>query len=139
VSLLSCLSFVFVVDLICDDHDLTLLCDALHQTGLDVALDQDGPWVIFAPTDHALNGLGHLSLTQRRNLLLFHVAEGPAPLVCAELVNMVNGADTRTVCSGAHTFQKGGGNPRSDMPKIVGLNRMACNGVIHVIDGVLRP
>lgn len=52
---------------------------------------------------------------------------------------MANGKFTRTVCKDHDVFQRGAGNTKADMPKIIGADVMACNGVIHVIDEVILP
>ena len=40
-------------------------------------------------------------------------------LECTHLTTMANGNDSRHVCTRDGVFQKGAGNPRSDMPKMM--------------------
>ena len=108
----------------------------------------DDELTVFAPTNAAFAELGSAAdaivsdndaLT---NVLLYHVTAGSvfaADLECTGLVPMLQGQNSRTVCLGHDgadgIFQKGGSNPRSDMPQIVATDIEACNGVIHVVDG----
>lgn len=78
-----------------------------------------------------------------QNLLLYHVVVDKTlfakDLHCTTLVEMANTHDTRTVCRGSSTYQKGAGNSRDAMPKIVKADIAMCGGVIHEVDHVLLP
>jgi len=96
------------------------------------------------------------------NLLLLHVIVGFEPicaedLVCSNIMYMANGQNSKTACSFTEGppqgddntgepgeeptgyYQKGRGNSNSkgNMPKIVGPDTRAKNGVIHVINNVI--
>jgi uncharacterized surface protein with fasciclin (FAS1) repeats len=83
------------------------------------------------------------------SILLFHVVPNNIiysdQLPCTagdNLTRMGNGKDSRTLCNNKHpTYQKGAGNPESEKPAIVAVDKKACNGVIHTVDKVLlyRP
>lgn len=60
-------------------------------------------------------------------------------LECGGLVTMANTRDTRTICEDHDLFQKGSGNTEENLPKIIGTDILACNGVIHVVDNVILP
>lgn len=103
---------------------------------------------MFAPNNDAFEKLGATLadvLADKElltNILLFHAVEGEVlstDLKCKGTVEMVNGADSRTVCQGDSIFQKGGGNPRDAMPEIIAVDIEACNGIVHVVDEVLLP
>ena len=68
----------------------------------------------------------------------FHVIKDDirfeADLVCTRAIEMMNGKDSRTVCTGNGKHQKGGKNPRDDMPRIVNDDIVGCNGVLHVVN-----
>ena len=106
-----------------------------------------GAWTVFAPTNKAFEEeLGEelgLFLTDQRGLvemLLFHAVEevlSKDNLNCGNLIEMANGEKSRTLCQDGKLFQKGAGNPMSDMPEVVGPDVNACNGIIHVVDEVL--
>lgn len=75
-------------------------------------------------------------------VLAFHVAADPlfsTDLVCADLVPMVNGDDSRTVCKGDKIYQKGSQNSRDAMPEIIASDIEACGSVIHIVDQVMLP
>ena len=56
------------------------------------------------------------------------------------MVAMKSGKDSRTVCVDYEpTFQKGGGNAKVRRPEITAKNIAACNGVVHLLDGVMLP
>ena len=47
------------------------------------------------------------------------------------------GQDSRTVCGDGVIYQKGGANDRALMPKIVTTDIETCQGLVHVIDGII--
>ena len=102
----------------------------------------EGDWTVFAPVDTAFLGFGCRlpSVLADKDLLtdilLFHAIDdvvGSDDLMCTERTEMANGQDSRTVCVGDDIFQKGGSNPRNDMPKIVQTDIETCQGYIHVV------
>ena len=52
---------------------------------------------------------------------------------------MISGEETTTVCADSIIFQVGAGNAAGSIPSIVAPDGVACNGVIHAIDGVILP
>lgn len=97
---------------------------------------------MFAPTDDAVTKLGSAAdavladKTVLKEILLFHVVDdvvSSEDLVCSGRVEMANGQDSRTVCQGQKVFQKGGTNPRNDMPQIIQTDITTCQGFIHVV------
>ncbi len=103
----------------------------------------EGHWTVFAPTNTAFEELGDVldavlaDVDLLTSILLFHAVDKvlfAEDLECTHLIKMASGDNSRTVCVGSDIFQKGGGNPRSDKPKIISADIGACNGVIHVID-----
>ena len=130
------------VDLACSLADFSYLCSAVKLAGLDGPLGK-GRWTVFAPTDEAFEKLGDDLLETvlgdkelLTDILLFHAVDdvvGSEDLICTERTEMANGQDSRTVCVGDDLFQKGGSNPRNDMPKIVGADIETCQGFVHVV------
>ena len=128
-----------------------ILCGLLHDTDLvDVLNDDDGTWTVFAPTNYAFEDVGYdimekvtKNVKVLRNVLLFHVVDDKVnsdDLYCMGLTEMANGDDSRTVCpSDGKVYQKGGGNPRNKMPKIIDVNIRTCQGYIHIVDQVMLP
>ncbi len=137
---------------IADDARFTTLVDALQRTGLDMTLDGNGTFTVFAPTNDAFaaaltalqlqdldaleNALGTDGL---RNVLLYHVlgAEVRAADVATGYVSTAASNDD--------------GDPLSayiEVSSVVTLNGtaevretdiVASNGVAHVIDAVILP
>lgn len=140
-----------IAELACGLDDFSILCSALETAGLDEVLSgNETVFTVFAPTNQAFEMLdadllaGVLAdLEALTDILLYHVVAEvevlSTDLVCSELVEMANGANTRTVCSDGSFFQKGGGNPDDSMPEIISADIPACNGVVHVVDKVILP
>ena len=144
------LTFLSSVDYICSKNKFSTLCDLLGDTDLVDTFNGEYEYTIFAPTDNAFDNVGDeiVNLVTKkastlRNLLLFHAVDDKVKfddLYCTGLTEMANGDDSRTVCtSDGKVHQKGGGNPRNMMPRIIEYNIPTCQGYIHVIDEVLLP
>ncbi|MEM9495992.1 MAG: fasciclin domain-containing protein [Pseudomonadota bacterium] len=119
------------------------LVAAVQAAGLEATLRSDGPFTVFAPSDDAFAALpaGTVeTLLKPENkdqlvaILTYHVVAGKtksADLAGKKLdVTTVNGA---TVSVDATDGVKVGG------ANVVAADIWATNGVIHVIDAVLRP
>lgn len=147
------------LELVCGSEVHTTLCellinDLLNSHAKDVLEDPDGPeGTLFAPVDDAfveigaeLSGLAPEFIDE---ILLFHFASGSIAsedLICKETIPMFSGGDSRTKCitddeTGVTSkYQKGGSNKENNiLPKILVADIEACNGVLHVVDGVLLP
>jgi transforming growth factor-beta-induced protein len=133
--------------LACGTKGLETLCTAVKAAGLNGTL-ASGNFTVFAPNNDAFKSLPNGTLASLlknpsalKNVLLFHVVSGKAVysknLVCAGLLKMANGKNSRTVCQKPKIFQKGNGNPRNKMPQIVTPDIKACNGVVHVVSQVM--
>ena len=123
--------------------DFATLVTAVKTAGLVEALQGDGPFTIFAPTDAAFAALPKgtvASLLEPENrqrlteILTYHVV--PGRLTAKEVVNST-GATTLlgqrlAFSAGDHGVTVGG-------ISISQTDVFATNGVIHVIDGVLIP
>jgi transforming growth factor-beta-induced protein len=140
---------VLLAEIACGTDDFSTLCTAVTAVGLGDALSGDGPWTVFAPTNAAFEALDQDLLAAvladadlLTSVLLFHAVDKVLfahDLECSHLVHMASGGDSRHVCTDDGVFQKGSGNPRTAMPKIVDADIGACNGVIHVVDQVMLP
>jgi uncharacterized surface protein with fasciclin (FAS1) repeats len=138
-----------IVDIACNTDGFTTLCTAVQAAGLGDALSTS-TFTVFAPTDAAFDALpagtlqGLLNDTDAlTNILLFHAVADKvvtgADLHCTALTKMANGQSSRTVCDGPTLYQKGAGNSREKMPKILGGDIDICNGAMHVISQVMLP
>jgi transforming growth factor-beta-induced protein len=138
------------------DGKFTILAAALTKCGLVPALQADGPFTVFAPSDTAF---GKLNLTAdsfnnctdaQKAILLYHVVS-PQTVGSAAIVLALNGKTLETLSG------KAGGTPGALLTvKVAGssvsltdisgkdVNVVATdvatkNGLIHVIDSVLIP
>jgi len=135
-----------IVTLVCSTNELSDLCSAVQAA--DLVDDLRGVGTAFAPTNKAFKELGRIlgdisgNTELLADILSFHAVGKiirSKDLECKETITMMNGQDTRTVCEGKNIFQKGGGNPRNDKPKIIEADIETCQGYVHVIDEVMIP
>jgi uncharacterized surface protein with fasciclin (FAS1) repeats len=125
------------------ENEFTSLEAALGAAELVEALQGDGPFTVFAPTDEAFEALGD-TLTdllepenqdQLADILLYHVVEG-----WVGAADLTDGGTAETLLSGKSvTFDLSSESPMVDDAKIVQANVITSNGVIHVIDKVITP
>jgi len=134
-----------IVDIAAANADFSTLVAAVQAAGLVDALNGEGPYTVFAPTNEAfaaaLETLGIsaedlLADTETLpRILLYHVVEGK--VMAADVVGL----------SSAPTLQGGeisiavrdGSVFLNDNIQVVATDIEASNGVIHVINGVLLP
>ncbi|GKY90690.1 hypothetical protein MPSEU_000042400 [Mayamaea pseudoterrestris] len=140
-----------VQDLACGSAGYKTLCRVVKASGLGESAPSDsGNFTIFAPNDEAFASLPHGTLEDLledvddlKDLLLYHVVMDEtlysSVLHCTHLLQMANDHYTRTVCRDDAIYQKGRGNSRHAMPKIVKADIANCGGVIHEVDHVLLP
>ena len=118
------------------------LVAALSHAGLVSALQADGPFTVFAPTDDAFAAAGiDLSTfdTEEENatlsdILLYHVISGAvasSDVSDGLSVEALNGDDL--------SFTITDGNVMVNDATVTSADVMASNGIIHVIDKVLMP
>jgi uncharacterized surface protein with fasciclin (FAS1) repeats len=117
------------------------LAKLLKKAGLVSALQQPGPFTVFAPTDAAfkkvpaktLNALLH-NKAKLKAVLLYHVVSGKvtaADVVKLKSAKTLNGKSIRIRVTGSNVFV--------DKAKVTKTDVMASNGVIHVVNRVLVP
>jgi uncharacterized surface protein with fasciclin (FAS1) repeats len=117
------------------------LAKLLTRAGLVNALQQPGPFTVFAPTDAAfkkvpkrtLNALLH-NKAKLKAVLLYHVVSGKvtaADVVKLSSAKTLDGKTVRIRVSGANVFV--------NSAKVTKPDVVASNGVIHVINRVLIP
>jgi uncharacterized surface protein with fasciclin (FAS1) repeats len=117
------------------------LTKLLTRAGLVSALEQPGPYTVFAPTDAAfkkvpkatLNALLH-NRAKLKAVLLYHVVSGKvtaADVVKLNSAKTLNGKSVRIRVAGMNVFV--------NSAKVTKPDVAASNGVIHVINRVLIP
>lgn len=132
--------------------DFATLVAAAQAAGLVEALDQTGPYTVFAPTNDAFAAaiaalgttpealLGNTDLLTQ--VLLYHVVPGTfmAEDVAGVLaMSAEDGFSIATANGQAATISTDGTNIFIDGATIVATDVVASNGVIHVIDAVILP
>ncbi|NNL71253.1 MAG: CHRD domain-containing protein, partial [Acidimicrobiia bacterium] len=124
------------------DPQFSTLTTALEMAGLDMVLDEDGPFTVFAPTNDAFDGLPPGLLDELLGdpgfleaALLFHVTEGA--LSVAELAEL---SEVATLLGPPLSIEVTDDGLLIDgVALVVASDIQASNGVIHVIDFVLLP
>jgi uncharacterized surface protein with fasciclin (FAS1) repeats len=139
-----------IVDTAVAAGDFKTLVAAVQAAGLEETLHSEGPFTVFAPTDAAFAALPAGTVDtlladpagDLTDILTYHVV--PGAVAAADVVELdgqavttVNGATftVRVGDDGSVTLTDGAGNEVA----VVTTDVQASNGVIHVIDGVLRP
>jgi uncharacterized surface protein with fasciclin (FAS1) repeats len=144
-----------IVDVAVGNEDFSTLVAALTAADLVSALQGDGPFTVFAPTNSAFakidkDALGNLlkpeNKTALANILTYHVI--PSKLMASDVVaalkkgkgsvevKTLNGTILTVVSKDKKIWLKDGAGNYSE---IVATDVAASNGVIHVIDTVAMP
>lgn len=119
------------------------LAAALGAAGLVEALQGEGPFTVFAPTDEAFAKLPEgtvESLLKPENkdqltaILTYHVV--PGKVMAKEVVGL---SEATTLQGSNVSIELNGETVMIDNAKVVATDIQATNGVIHVIDSVILP
>ena len=144
-----------VVDIAVANEDFSTLVTALKAADLVGALNSEGPFTVFAPTNDAfakidsktLNSL--LEVENKKslaNILTYHVISGK--IVASDVVAALkkgNGLVELTALNGQviSVIEKEGKiwlkDSNENYSEITSTDIMGSNGVIHVIDSVVMP
>jgi transforming growth factor-beta-induced protein len=136
-----------IVEIAASDEDFSMLVAALTKANLVTALEGDGPFTVFAPTNAAfaelladlgVSSLDDLTAEALAPILLYHVVSGK--VLSSDLTNGY-----------VATLSEGPGDNKISLQvdtddvllngstAVTAADIMASNGVIHVIDKVLLP
>jgi len=144
-----------IVDVAVGNEDFSTLVTALKAADLVGALQGDGPFTVFAPTNDAFAKLDSNTLSSLleaknqkalANILTYHVITGK--LTATDVVSALksgNGSVDLTALNGQviNVMQKDGKIWLKDLngnySEIVATDVMGSNGVIHVINTVVMP
>jgi transforming growth factor-beta-induced protein len=129
-----------IVEIALEDERFTTLVDALHEAHLVDALQGEGPFTVFAPTNEAFERVPKLlrkllfsNSHTLRNVLLYHVVPGDlasGDVLASEVLETLLGPDIEVDAKNATL---------NGHVNLIELDIVASNGVIHVIDSVLIP
>ena len=119
----------------------TTLTKLLKKAGLVSALQQPGPYTVFAPTDKAFAKVPKRKLkalardkTKLKSVLLYHVVAKKLPAA-----KVVERRRAKTLNGQRVRFRVRRGDVFVNRAKVTTADVMASNGVIHVINRVLLP
>jgi transforming growth factor-beta-induced protein len=131
-----------VVDIALSSPDFSMLVSLLQKADLVGALQSEGPFTVFAPTNDAFNKLLaalNISASDLMNqpdlakVLLYHVVSGNVLST-----DLTNGLSAPTLNGESVSFDLTDG-VKVQNASVVLADLVANNGVVHVIDSVLVP
>ncbi|TPN81272.1 fasciclin domain-containing protein [Aquimarina algicola] len=126
-----------IVELAVEDGRFTTLVGALQAADLVGALNGEGPFTVFAPTDDAFAALETIPEGETlKEILLYHVASGrlnTSSLLEQELIETLQGENVKVSLNSENEIVI------NDTVKLLSANIGGSNGVIQVIDAVLIP
>ena len=137
-----------IVQTASSDPQFSMLTAALTKAGLLSALEGEGPFTVFAPTNDAFNelfsqlgieGLDDLSAETLKPILLNHVVSGniKAADITTGYVSTLN--NTAPDQNQVKVFVQKSGTVTVDGSQVITADVMASNGVIHAINKVILP
>ena len=144
-----------IVDAAVSNENFTTLVTALKAADLVGALQGDGPFTVFAPTNDAFAKVDAATLKSLlqpenvkalTNILTFHVVSGK--LAAADVVAALQKGKGKVELKALNgqtltVLQKDGKiwlqDQNGNYSEIVATDVMGSNGVIHVIDSVVMP
>lgn len=144
-----------IVDVAIGNEDFSTLVAALKAADLVGALQGDGPFTVFAPTNAAFekidaNTLNSLLEPKNQqalaNILAYHVISGkiPATDVVAALEEGNGSVELKALNGQVLTVMQKDGkiwlkDSKENYSEIIATDIMGSNGVIHVINTVVMP
>jgi len=135
-------SDVDIVDIALSDDNFSMLVMLLQKADLVGALQGEGPFTVFAPTNAAFESLlSALNITAEElmaqpdlsKVLLYHVVSGKVLST-----DLTDGLMAPTLNGESLTFDLSSG-VKVNKSNVTLADLMASNGVVHVIDSVLVP
>ncbi len=136
-----------IVEIAIADPQFSILAAAVTKAGLADALQADGPFTVFAPTNDAfnmlfdqlgVNGVEDLTAEQLAHILLYHVVSGKV-MAADVTTGYIPTLNTYAGYSVVLLADVSKGAQLNGNTNITATDIMASNGVIHVIDKVLLP
>jgi len=130
-----------IVDVAANAGSFSTLLTALDVAGLTSALQGEGPFTVFAPTDEAFAAIAPETLNAvladpdlLTAVLTYHVV--PGLFTSGEVLNL---SSAPTLNGKSLSISVDGGTVRVDNATITATDIRADNGIIHVIDQVILP
>ena len=144
-----------IVDVAVGNESFSTLVTALKAADLVAALQSEGPFTVFAPTNDAFSKIDSETLSSLlesankdalSNILTYHVVSGQ--LKAADVLKALNDGGGKVVVKALNNqsltvMQKDGKiwlmDSKGNYSEIIATDVMGSNGVIHVIDTVVMP
>jgi transforming growth factor-beta-induced protein len=137
-----------IVEVAVSDDRFSILVEAVTKANLADALQGDGPFTVFAPTNDAFNalfaqlgvgGISDLDAATLTPILLNHVVAGSVKSseISTGYVTTLNATDPAQ--AGVQVYVEKGSGVKVDGSNVIIADVMASNGVIHAIDKVILP
>ncbi len=120
---------------------LTGLTDTIGVASGDLGtvLAGEGPYTVFAPTNDAFTDIADVAATlsedELRDILLFHVVGGPAPVPAGD----VQSGEVPSLLDGQSLTLEAGTPIQVEDAEVVIEDIHGVNGTVHVIDTVMLP
>jgi|JI102314DRNA_FD_contig_31_3244206_length_959_multi_7_in_0_out_0_1 transforming growth factor-beta-induced protein len=137
-----------IVEVASSNADFSILVQALDKAGLVSTLEGAGPFTVFAPTNEAFNalfaqlgvsGINDLSAETLKPILLNHVISGSVKSTDISTGYVETFNNTAPGENKVKIFINKGSSVMVDGSKVVTVDVMASNGVIHAVDKVILP
>lgn len=129
-----------VAKTIASTAQLSSLNSLLEKAGLQAALNSEGPFTVFAPSNDAFKAVPQKTLdelaanpAQLKEVLTYHV------LAAKLMADEVKTGNAKTVQGGNIAIAKAGSFVTVEDAMVQTADIKATNGVVHVIDRVLMP
>ena len=131
-----------VVNIALDNDNFSILVQAVVKAGLVEALNGNGPFTVFAPTNEAFNnlfaqlgisGIDALTAEQLIPILTYHVVSGNV------LSSALTNGNVPTLNPGKSLNVNLTGGVKINDSEVVVADIQGANGVVHVINKVLLP
>jgi len=144
-----------IVDVAVGNESFSTLVTALKAADLVAALQSEGPFTVFAPTNDAFSKIDSETLSSLlesankdalSNILTYHVVSGQ--LKAADVLKALSDGGGKVVVKALNNqsltvMQKDGKiwlmDSKGNYSEIIATDVMGSNGVIHVIDTVVMP
>ncbi|MGH1460540.1 MAG: fasciclin domain-containing protein [Neptuniibacter sp.] len=132
-----------IVDVAVGNDSFSTLVTALKAADLVSALQGDGPFTVFAPTNDAFAKLPQETLNELlkpenkedlQAVLTYHVVSGKVDAKTAMGLSEASSLQGEKI-----TISLDGNNVMINQAKVVATDIAASNGIIHVIDTVILP
>lgn len=128
-----------ITEIVSNREDLSTLSSALTTADLTSALEGDGPFTLFAPTNNAFDAITiPTNITTLSNILLYHVVGASVlstDLSSGLVADTLNGETVTALVDDGVFFYDSNGR----LSQVIEADIIGSNGVIHIIDTVLLP